>query len=162
MMYSEILIQKYRSKGIVVDTNLLLLLAIGLYDVRRIATFKRTSKFDIQIFAAVKKVVEQFEQRFTTPYIITEVDNWGRYLRENEWQAISSIMRQLVPSFIEIYEQSSQLVRHPMYANVGVTDCSIDLVQDALIFTDDLPLSKRLESRGHDVLNVGHLVLDLS
>src|SRR5581483_5397292 len=160
MTYSEILIQKYRSKGIVVDTNLLLLLAVGLYDIKRIASFKRTSKFDVQIFAAVKKVVEQFEQRFTTPYIITELDNWARYLRENEWQAISSITQQLVPSLIEVYDQSSRIVRHALYANIGITDCSIELVQDALIFTDDLPFSKRMERRGRDVLNVAHLVLD--
>ena len=161
MTYAELLIQKYRSRGIVVDTNLLLLLAIGLYNPQRISTFKRTSKFDVMIYRAVATVVEQFEQRYTTPYIIAELDNLSRSLPANEWHAISSIMQQLVPSLIEIYGVGSRgLISHALHADIGITDCSIAVMPDVLIFTDDLRFGARMLGLGRDVLNVGHLILD--
>jgi hypothetical protein len=161
MTYPELLVQKYRSRGIIVDTNLLLLLAIGLYDTRRISTFKRTNKFDISIFHAVVAVVEQFEQRYTTPYIVAELDNLSRFLRTDEWRAISGIMQRLVPSLIEIYDVGSKgLMAHALHADIGISDCSIAAVPDVLIFTDDLPFAARMQGLGRDVLNVSHLILD--
>jgi hypothetical protein len=161
MTYAEILIQRYRSRGIIVDTNLLLLIAIGLYDVRRISTFKRTNKFDASIFNAVMAVVEQFEQRYTTPYLVAELDNLSRLLPMNEWRAISGILQRLVPSLIEIYDIDSRgLIAHSLHAEIGISDCSIAMMSDVLIFTDDLPFAARMEGLGRDVLNVGHLIFD--
>jgi len=65
------------------------LLAVGVYNRGRISTFKRTNKFNMAIYDAVLAVVDQFEQRYTTPYIAAEPDNLSRYLPENEWRAIS-------------------------------------------------------------------------
>jgi len=162
MHYSTILIEQYRGKGIIVDTNLLLLLAIGQYDIRRISTFKRTDKFNADIFLAVKTVVEQFEQKYSTPNIITELDNLSRMLPAREWQAISDTLTNFVPLFIEIYQHSGRVLRHALYSKIGITDCSIAMIPDALIFTDDLPLTGRLQGLGRDVLNVSHLILDAS
>jgi hypothetical protein len=158
--YAALLINKYRSRGIIIDTNLLLLLAIGLYNPNRIVTFKRTSKFDATIFQAVVTVVKQFEQRYTTPYLVAELDNISRMLPMHEWIAISRIMQTLVPSLIEICDGSSSVLAHALHAEIGVADCSIAMVPDTLIFTDDLPLASRLQGMGRDVLNIGHLLVD--
>lgn len=161
MTYASLLIQKYRSRGIIVDTNLLLLLAIGLYNPDRISTFKRTNKFNVVIFDAVAAVVEQFEQRYTTPYIVAELDNLSRFLPVHEWRAISDIMQRLVPSLVEIYDIGSRgLIAHALHADIGVSDCSIAAIPDVLIFTDDLPFAARMQGVGRDVLNLGHLIFD--
>jgi rRNA-processing protein FCF1 len=159
--YAALLIQKYRSKGIIVDTNLLLLLAVGLFDPNRIATFKRTNKFNVAIFETVAKVVEQFEQRYTTPYLVAELDNISRMLPMHEWLGISRIMQTLVPSLIEIHSGSSSVISHALHSEVGIADCSIAMVPDTLIFTDDLPFASRLQGMGRDVLNIGHLLVDI-
>jgi hypothetical protein len=155
------LIKKYKNKGIVVDTNLLLLLAVGLYDPRRISSFKRTSKFNAQMFGLVKQIVEQFEQRYTTPYIITELDNLSRYLDQREWVAIAAVIRELLlPSVIELYTESSILLANEnLHSAIGVTDSSISQIPQTLIFTDDLPFAARMQGMGRDVLNFSHLLL---
>ncbi len=39
------IIQSYRKRGLLLDTNLLLLLVVGQCDIRAVTTFKRTSTF---------------------------------------------------------------------------------------------------------------------
>jgi rRNA-processing protein FCF1 len=160
MDYPVILIEKYRSKGIVVDTNLMLLVAVGSYDHRRISTFKRTQKYNYLIFRLVISVLERFELRYTTPNVVTELDNLSRYLREDEWVAISKSLGSLIPSFIEIYTASRELLRHPLHSALGAADCSMAVISDVLIFTDDLPFASRLERQGREVLNLSHLLLN--
>jgi hypothetical protein len=45
MLDARALIGKHRSKGVLVDTNLLVLLLVGLVNKRRIRRFKRTRDF---------------------------------------------------------------------------------------------------------------------
>jgi hypothetical protein len=70
------LIRKYRKKGILVDTNLLLLYLVGLYDIEQIRDFKRTSHFDTDDFSNTQEFIELFEVKITTPHILTEVSDF--------------------------------------------------------------------------------------
>jgi hypothetical protein len=136
----------------------MLLLVVGTYDINRIHTFKRTLKYTPQMFGLVRSTIDKFEQRYLTPYIMTEVDNLARQLRDDEWTALSRTLRALVPAFIEIYARYETLLFHPLHTPLGLTDCSIAMSGDVLIFTDDLPLAKRMENEGRDVLNLNHLL----
>jgi rRNA-processing protein FCF1 len=158
MDWASLLIQKYQRKGIIVDTNLMLLLVVGMYDLARIATFKRTCKYNVQIYKIVVAVVEQFQIRYTTPYVVTEVDNLSRNLRDDEWLAISGALRELVAASIELYSDSNALLRSPLHSQIGVADTSIAMIPDALVFTDDLPLYSRLQREGREALNLSHLL----
>jgi hypothetical protein len=159
MDYASWLIEKYRGGAIVVDTNLMLLLAVGLYNPARIVTFKRTQKYNAQIFEIVTSVVERFGIWYTTPYIVTEVDNLSRSLLDQEWEAISVVLRRLIASSEELYSRSVLLLENPLHREIGITDASIAIMpQDALIFTDDLRLALRLERDGREVLNLSHLL----
>jgi hypothetical protein len=160
MDYPSFLINKYRSKGIVVDTNLMVLLAVGNYDRARISTFKRTQKYNLPIFHAVASVLTRFERRYTTPCVVTELDNLSRNLPEREWAAISESLHRIVSTFIEIYTDSLLLLRDPMHSAIGVADCSMAVIPDILIFTDDLPFATRMEQQGREVLNLSHLLLN--
>jgi hypothetical protein len=42
---TEDLLEKYAGKGVLVDTNILLLLFVGSFDRTKISVFKRTSRF---------------------------------------------------------------------------------------------------------------------
>jgi hypothetical protein len=50
MLDARALIEKHRSKGVLVDTNLLVLLLVGSINKRRIPEFKRTQSFTIEDF----------------------------------------------------------------------------------------------------------------
>lgn len=117
------LIAKYRSKGVLIDTNLLLLFAIGCYKRERIASFKRTDKYTTQDFYLVVEMLDRFERRVTTPHILAEADNLARQLPSREHRAVAAVMTPLVESLFEVYCPSGVAVRHERYPLLGLTDC---------------------------------------
>ena len=67
----ETYIRQYRRKGIIVDTNLLLLVLIG--GTPSIAGFKRTSGYTTKDYKLLLNVIDQFEKLISTPHILAEV-----------------------------------------------------------------------------------------
>ena len=66
---------KNRSKGLCIDTNLLLLYFVGQLDPRLIARSERTRVFDAKDFQLLKRLAAFFPKIVTTPGILTEVSN---------------------------------------------------------------------------------------
>ncbi len=75
MNYFEEIIGSYRNKGILIDTNLLLLYFIGKYNKSLIQYFKRTQKYVIEDYELSTSVIKFFTRIITTPNILTEVSN---------------------------------------------------------------------------------------
>ena len=67
--YAEILIQRFKSKGVLVDANLLLLLLVGSYNPRLIGDggFKRVAKYTLEDFLSLTNLLQFFAARVTTP-----------------------------------------------------------------------------------------------
>lgn len=81
----EAYIKQYRRKGIIVDTNLLLLALIG--GTSSIGEFKRTRGYSDEDYQLLLKVIDQFETLVSTPHILAEVSNltnglYGSKLRD--------------------------------------------------------------------------------
>ncbi len=75
MEYLDTLLARYKSKGVVIDTNLLLLYFVGLYDPHRIQKFKRTMTFVLEDFYTLLSFFNYFDKVVTTPNILTEVNS---------------------------------------------------------------------------------------
>ncbi len=75
----------YRNKGILVDSNLLLLYFLGKYNKSLIQRFKRTNKYVIEDYELLTSVIEFFTRVITTPNILTEISNLSGNL-ENEFK----------------------------------------------------------------------------
>jgi hypothetical protein len=152
------LFEKYRSKGALLDTNLMLLLIVGAYDPRCIATFKRTMKYTKDDFTLITGVANYFQRRVITPNILTEVDNLARQLPERDHRALSSIFGRIISSFFELYVPSADAFRTPEFAQLGLTDVATILsTNDLLVITDDFRLSNRLLNAGRDAVNINHI-----
>ena len=63
------------SKGLLVDTNLLVLLVIGALNPDQISDHKLTSKYSAVDYRLLKSFVDRFKLVVTTPNILTET--WG-------------------------------------------------------------------------------------
>ncbi len=68
-------IQRYRRRALLLDTNLLLLYFVGAFRPDRIGTFDRTSKYSVDDFALLERLISQFKLMTTTPHVLTEVSN---------------------------------------------------------------------------------------
>lgn len=157
--YPYDLIHKYQSKGVLVDTNLLLLLAIGNYSKDRIETCKRTRQFTREDYELLCKILASFRTRITTANILTETDNLARQgVSEREYEAVSTCLRNIINDFFEVHGSSKTAAANERYATLGLADC-VTLISDVdvLVLTDDRTLSDILTFVGRDALNINHL-----
>ena len=159
MEYINQLIMSYKPKGLLVDTNLLLLYFIGAYDPERISRFKRTMAFTIDEFLLLAMFLGLFEKIITTPNILTEVSNLSGQLPENLraffWEDFAGRMIDLQES----YTPSTTISASPHFTKFGLTDSGIvGLVKHKyLVLTDDLKLAAYLQNLDIDVINFNHI-----
>lgn len=119
------ILAKYRSKGVIIDANLLLLFVVGTHDQDRIATFKRTKKYDKDDFMLVKRFIECFKAVRTTPSILTEVSNYLNQLPTELQPEYYSAFSDCIGKLFEVYEESARLSKNDCFTKYGLTDTSI-------------------------------------
>jgi hypothetical protein len=159
MEYAVELIGRYRTKGLLIDTNLLLLYFVGMYDQDRIPRFKRTKAFTIDEFLLLATVFESFDTIITTPNILTEVSNFSGQLPKDLHSYFFSDFATRIPILVERYTDSGAISASAHFNKFGLTDSGIvDTVKGKhLVLTDDLALFGYLTNLGIDAINFNHI-----
>lgn len=161
MEYIRELVARYRNKGLLVDTNLLLLYFIGAYDPERIPKFKRTMAFTVDEFRLLAEFLNGFDKLVTTPNVLTEVSNLSGQLAENLHVPFYDAFASRIPFLEEHFVTSVSVSSLAHFNKFGLTDSGIvQLVKDKyLVLTDDLSLVGYLQNHGIDVVNFNHIRL---
>lgn len=158
--YITTLIQKYKRLGILVDTNILLVYFVGLYSPELIPKFKRTEKFTMDDYGTIVTLLEFFDNRVTTPHILTEVSNFIGQLPSNTKFDCYGVFSKALAVLTEQYLPAQEIAASGVvFSQFGLTDAGIALlVKDKyLVLTDDLRASHNLANSGIDVLNFNHI-----
>lgn len=157
--FSE-LIAKYRSDGVLLDTNLLLLLLVGAVDPRLVPRFKRTNQFVRRDFDLLVRFIGAFERRSVTAHVLTETSNLGGQLGEPLRSRFFRTLFKAIEDLDEIPTPSIEASRHESLApaireRLGLTDSILIVTASAprLVLTDDETLVGELASRGLDAVN---------
>jgi hypothetical protein len=155
----EQLIARYREKGVLVDTSLLLLLFVGTFDSSLIPTFKRTGKYTFEHYQLLLLLLNPFVKVITTPNILTEVSNLSNQLAEPKRSLYFEIFAEQIPKMEELYIESRVASSSSVFVRFGITDAGIlSLSQNQyLVLTADRPLAGYLASVGIDVINFNDL-----
>jgi hypothetical protein len=159
MLDAAALIKKHRGKGVLVDTNLLVLFLVGLVNPRRIGTFKRTESFLVDDFELLRSLISHFGPRLlATPHIWSQVSDLTD-LKGEELMRVRSLMRDLVERSEEHFDAARGLVSHPVFNRLGLADAGIAAAQstEVLILTADFPLYEALQQHGIESLNFNHV-----
>lgn len=145
------LIRKYKNKGILIDTNLLLLYLVGLYDIELIRDFKRTSHFNTDDFSNTQEFIQLFDINITTPNILTEVSD----LIDNR-QDLQLVLSSYIEIAQERFIRSKEVCQEPRFTYFGLADMAtlISAKDSYLVFTDDRPLYGYLVNSGVDAVNL--------
>lgn len=155
------LLTKYRLKGILLDSNLLVLLFVGLADSRAIENFKRTKNhgFTEKEFFLLEGIVRSFSKIVTTPHILTETSNYIFQLHGKTRQSALAITAKIVQSFKERRAEAKSLVQSETFSNFGLTDSAIlDLPpKKYLVLSVDAALVIALNKKGVDAINFNRL-----
>ncbi len=161
--YAAELLNKYRRKGILIDTNILLLYFVGAVNPSRISRFKRTNSFNVDDYTLLCDLLLAFRDEIvTTPNILTEVNSLINQLGEPERSQCLVVFSQLLSQFSEHYSQSEIISKNEKFSRFGLTDCSIFEVAQGqyLVLTDDLKLAAYLQNQGVDTVNSNNLRVD--
>ena len=145
-------IRRYRDKGILLDTNLLVLYFVGLHDRNLVGVHKRVTKYIPEDYDQLIALLARFRTVATTPHILAETSN----LLDESLRALLGVA---VPEFAERYTEGRIVIQDVHFARLGLTDCAIADVaaNQFLVITDDLPLYLMLERRGIEALNFTYL-----
>jgi predicted nucleic acid-binding protein len=135
---------------ILIDTNSLVVLIIGLIDEDLIETHKRTSIYTKKDFQDLLTVIDKIENLIVLPNIWTEVDNLLNSFSGNyKWQYFMKI-KELISSTSEKYFSSNLAISSDYFINIGITDSLIlELAKECrFIITSDSQLSDIAEANG--------------
>lgn len=147
-------------KGLLlIDTNLLVMLAVGAVDLGQMLRFKRTKKYSVDDFNLLNDYAEEFTGVLVTPSVLTEVSNMVGQLNDPARTAVRVGLAALVPSWTEHYTRSEVVTRDPFFLRFGLTDSAIRIAAGvrATVITDDLPLYLALSKNGVSAENFNHL-----
>jgi hypothetical protein len=153
------LISHYRTKGVLVDANLFILLVIGTYRPSRIASHKHLKAFHSDDFFALQKLLYSFERRITTPHILAETHSLARKkLDKREFDGLAASFRKLIEEMFEIYVPAPEIITEKAYPRLGLTDSAIiKASHGVLVLTADGGLERELSRLGRHALNINHI-----
>jgi hypothetical protein len=153
--------RQYRQRGVIVDTNLLLLLLVGSVNLELILKFDRTQSrgFTVGDFTTLVDFLAQFETVVTTSHILTETCNFLFQIKGDYGRMAALAFARLVAEFRERRPESRRLVAAKSFLTFGLTDAAILDVKPGrhLVVTVDAKLVNRLCSNGVAAVNFNHL-----
>lgn len=124
-------IRKYRSSGILVNTNLLLVYIVGLYDnvtgYRLVNTFKYTKgNYGVGDFDVLLAFLKKFDVMVTTPHILAEASNSivGE-LTDPAKDLCLGLIQETIPTFHEHHVPAKDLLVEDQFLTYGVADMGI-------------------------------------
>lgn len=160
MTLEETLLERYRGKAVLLDSNLLLVFISGTLGRAAFARFKRVSDYSYDDYELLVGLLGAFKTLLTTPHILTEVSNLANSLPEwykSEWYenfaALISTSGQST-SLDEKWTPASELSTLQEFDQFGITYAALTrLSREGLVITSDYRLSSVLRSRALPVIN---------
>lgn len=154
---SDNLAPTYR-RGVVLDTNLLLLLWVGRWNPDAISQHKRTLKFDKDDYRRLEVFLSRFRTVVVTPSILTEASNLIRQFKSQ--RELTTTLVEQIPLLDERHLPSVGVVQLEAFVPLGLTDAGIvSLAKEQwLVLTDEFELFGRLSSEELPVVNFNYLL----
>lgn len=151
------------TKGLLIDTNLLVLWVIGTLGANRISDHNLTSNYTAEDYQLLISFIERFRSIVVTPNILTEASNLLEKDSYKGQQALT-ILQNIAQAVNEVFNTSIQLMTdyQKSYLKFGLSDSSIYCLakQNYLILTDDLKLCYYLQGQGLLAINFNNLRTD--
>jgi hypothetical protein len=162
--YTTDLINRFRGKGILVDTTLLLLFFVGTYNpsILERGAFDQLAAYSLEDFKILCNLTSLFAAHVTVLYVLAEVSNWIWYLlRSHEIECLSGFAT-AVHSYKEWTADSFELAGNAVFPYLGLTYTALaSLAEDFLVAADDARMIAHLNRMGKEGLNINHLRQEL-
>jgi hypothetical protein len=147
-------------RQLILDTNLLILLTLGVLNPKLILKHKRSQIFTVEDFDLLRVFIEsKYEKILLTPNIVTETSNLLAQIGDPEKSTILQKFAEILEKYDETYLQSKMAVNNGYFYKFGLTDSLIlaMLNDDLELLTVDSKLHIQAISLGLKSVNFNHL-----
>jgi hypothetical protein len=150
------LIGQYARRGLLLDSVLFVLLAIGAHNRGLVGSDKRLRNYAPGDVDTLIAFIALFKPLVTIPNIVTEVNNLTGHLWNTKFPLKFTEQIELME---EHYFPSNTATRSQSFERYGLTDAAIAEIAKGrfLVLTDDLRLAGHLEGQKVDVINFNHV-----
>lgn len=145
--------------GLLVDTNLLVLLVVGKVNRNRIETFKRTRQYTPADYDLLLQVLKRFDQVYTVAHVLAEASNLTD-LSGTERLHARLVLKETISVLNEVEMPSRRAADDRFYERLGLADASIGATARAhncAVLTDDFDLYLSLVRDGLTAFNFSHI-----
>ncbi len=141
---------------VLIDSNALIVLMIGLIDIRLFKNHKTTSIYDEQDFIDLTTVIERMERLVVLPNVWTEVDNLLNNFGGNYKYLYIQQLTKAITITNERYVEAVTATNHYAFSDIGLTDTLLLHVamKHELLITSDSRLSDYATAAGIQVYDV--------
>jgi predicted nucleic acid-binding protein len=140
-----------RSNGLLIDTNLLVLLIIGAVNRDRIPRFKRTSNYRPEDWDILRELLGQIPGRIVIPHILAEVSTLTDMKGSDLFQARRILRLTVEEKMEEVPIPSEDAFGSAYYDRLGLTDAAVCVTAKRLgcsVITNDFQLYSTLLNEG--------------
>ncbi len=144
---------------LLVDSNVLCLLAVGATGPLNIERHKRTRAYSPEDFANVTAICGLFQTVIACPHVLAEASNLVRYAAEPLRGMAAAKLKALTQVIEERHIASGVAMEHAAYSRLGLTDVVVLtlIANNATLLSDDLDLCLAAEAAGQQVINYNHV-----
>ncbi|MFB3891445.1 MAG: PIN domain-containing protein [Phycisphaerae bacterium] len=154
------IVAEHATKGVLPDTNVLLLFLVGSFDKGFIREFKRTAMYTADDYEIIRRLLGGFQKIVITPHVLTEVSNFSMKITEPKLSRYLAVLVKTILQYKEHHVPKESILPSPLLPKLGVTDLSIMEAareEGCLVLTDDWPATNALRKAGCHVLNFSNL-----
>ncbi len=163
MDYLKGIICNYKNKGIVVDTNLLILLIVGKFNIAYIEKCSRVKdkQYTINDYRFVNNLLSLFVKIYVTPQVLAEFSNLSfGDIKDRAFLKYFEFVLEIIKGVSEEYISKDIILDIPIFRKFGFADASIfELAskEQLPVITDDMPLHHYLITSGISSINMDHI-----
>ncbi len=146
-------------RSVLLDTNLLLLLIVGLYNKNLISVHKRTNNFVPEDFDLLVESINGYEILWVTSHCLAEVSNLIMQTNERQAKELMDCFSGFVAKVKESHIPKEIIFENGISTRIGVADTGLIIKSKRVscVFTVDLNLYIEISKRGYKVVNFNHL-----
>jgi hypothetical protein len=145
--------------GVVIDSNLLLLLVVGLAGEKYIPKHKRLTAYTVEDYGLLVQSLSGIERIIVTPNTLTETSNLLAHISEPDRSHLFNVFREFISNAEEKYYESGEASQRHEFPRLGLTDSALlEAVSDTNpLLTVDLDLYLAALATGGKAMNFNHM-----
>jgi len=153
--YFDLVSANCQRHGILFDTEILLVICVGIFDPQRISKFKKTTAYNLDDFNMLKRVADRYKL-YISPQILAELSNHSDRLDDNLISEYYRPVKEFIRTHFEVYIPKDELLDEECLPKLGFADTSmlkICLDKKCVLFTADWKLTDKCRHYDIKVFN---------